>query len=377
MLLPDNSGINEAPIDNLKYARKNEDWVEVKDIQTFNNLTDVNIIGIAQNSVPKWDTTTSKWIMGVDGNGIPDVSDTSNYVRSLGQWNLLANTTEISNIVTDIGNLQTDLANLQLTDLTDVSFPTAPVLSDLLKYNTTTTQWEAGTIGVNNLNNVFYTTPSDNQVLQYKVSNPTGTPKWIPSTLSVPTNLDDLSNVVVPSPVLNDILKWDGSNWVNAQPTLPPSGLDDLSDVTLTTPINGQLLTYVGAPTNQWVNSIKPTYTIAEQTDYQASPAPANLDSMVYDSSVNKWKPQSITQETLSYLRIIQSADNISINFTADAGFNKYNLFQTALANHSLVIVGTDISRVNDYTIQINTSGGYHFGISATSEQNNMNFTLV
>jgi hypothetical protein len=100
---------------------------------------------------------------------------------------------------------------------------------------------------------------------------------------------------VVPSPVLNDILKWDGSNWVNAQPTLPPSGLDDLSDVTLTTPINGQLLTYVGAPTNQWVNSIKPTYTIAEQTDYQASPAPANLDSMVYDSSVNKWKPQSIT----------------------------------------------------------------------------------
>jgi squalene cyclase len=62
--------------------------------------------------VPKWDTTTSKWIMGVDGNGIPDVSDTSNYVRSLGQWNLLANTTEISNIVTDIGNLQTDLANL-------------------------------------------------------------------------------------------------------------------------------------------------------------------------------------------------------------------------------------------------------------------------
>jgi hypothetical protein len=47
MLLPDNSGINEAPIDNLKYARKNEDWVEVKDIQTFNNLTDVNIIGIA------------------------------------------------------------------------------------------------------------------------------------------------------------------------------------------------------------------------------------------------------------------------------------------------------------------------------------------
>jgi len=41
------------------------------------------------------------------------------------------------------------------------------------------------------------------------------------------------------------------------------------------------------------------------------------------------------------------------------------------------VIVGTDISRVNDYTIQINTSGGYHFGISATSEQANMNLTLV
>ena len=31
LLLPDNSGMPEAPVDGLKYARKDEDWEEVKD----------------------------------------------------------------------------------------------------------------------------------------------------------------------------------------------------------------------------------------------------------------------------------------------------------------------------------------------------------
>jgi hypothetical protein len=54
---------------------------------------------------------------------------------------------------------------------------------------------------------------------------------------------------------------------------------------------------------------------------------PANGDYMAFDSSNGKWKPAPIQMETLSYMRIIQTADNISINFTTDAGFNKYNLF--------------------------------------------------
>lgn len=263
--------------------------------------------------------------------------------------------------------------NLALPDLTDVSDTLNPSLSDVLKYNTTSSQWEAGQIALGNLSNVFYTTPNDLDVLQFKTSTPAG-PKWTPSALTIPTTLDSLSNVVCPSPATNDLLTFDGSNWINAPPIIPPSALNDLSDVTISAPTNGQLLTYSNVGP-QWVNAVKPTYTIAEQTDF--SGVPANGDYMAFDSSDGKWKPAPIQMETLSYMRIIQTADNISINFTTDAGFNKYNLFQTALANHSLVFVGTDISRVNDYTLQINTTGAYHLGLSATSEQANMNFTLV
>lgn len=56
-------------------------------------------------------------------------------------------------------------------------------------------------------------------------------------------------------------------------------------------------------------------------------------------------------------MRIIQTADNIVINTTVDSGFNKFNLFQLALTNHSVVFVGTDISWINNFTLQINTTG--------------------
>lgn len=78
---------------------------------------------------------------------------------------------------------------------------------------------------------------------------------------------------------------------------------------------------------------------------------------MTYNSSINKWEPKTIEQETPSYMRIIQNADNIVINTTVNSGFNKFNLFQLALTNHSVVFVGTDISWVNDFTLQINTTG--------------------
>jgi hypothetical protein len=98
---------------------------------------------------------------------------------------------------------------------------------------------------------------------------------------------------------------------------------------------------------------------------------------MSFDTNDNKWKPITVQNETLSYLRIIQTADNISISPVTNSGFFKYAIFNQALANHSVVLVGTDMTILNNYTLQINTTGAYEFGISATSEQGNMNFTLV
>jgi hypothetical protein len=71
----------------------------------------------------------------------------------------------------------------------------------------------------------------------------------------IPETLDDLSNVVLTNPIENQVLKYNGVNWVNGSPTSGggASVLDDLLDVSfLTTPSSGQVLTYKNL---SWENS--------------------------------------------------------------------------------------------------------------------------
>ena len=86
---------------------------------------------------------------------------------------------------------------------------------------------------------------------------------------TIPTELNDLSDVTIVSPDVREALVYDTliNEWTNQQlmsvaftgdyndltnlPTIP-TALDDLSDVNVTTPSNGQILTYNGT---DWVNS--------------------------------------------------------------------------------------------------------------------------
>jgi hypothetical protein len=59
--------------------------------------------------------------------------------------------------------------------------------------------------------------------------------------------MDDLTDAdtTTVAPQLDDVLTWDGNNWVPAAPTGGGGGaaaLDDLSDVTITTPVDGDIL---------------------------------------------------------------------------------------------------------------------------------------
>lgn len=70
----------EAPIDGLKYARKDEAWEEVKDYRNLNDLEDVDPSALADNKILKWNATASKYVLADDGQGIPDApSDTVLY----------------------------------------------------------------------------------------------------------------------------------------------------------------------------------------------------------------------------------------------------------------------------------------------------------
>lgn len=90
--------------------------------------------------------------------------------------------------------------------------------SGILK-KTNTDTWTLDTsayltsLALNQLTNVNAATPSSDQVLAYD----TVSAKWISKTFSATVaSLDSIGDVIVPSPISGEFLKWNGSAWVNA-----------------------------------------------------------------------------------------------------------------------------------------------------------------
>lgn len=67
----------------------------------------------------------------------------------------------------------------------------------------------------------------------------------------IPSTMNDLSDVAITSPTANQVLKFDGSNWINAAAPATVSTLNDLTDVTIGTLATGNILQYNGS---DWVN---------------------------------------------------------------------------------------------------------------------------
>jgi hypothetical protein len=68
---------------------------------------------------------------------------------------------------------------------------------------------------VSKLSDTNITTPSDGQYLKYNA----GTSQWINDTLpAIPSNINDLGDVAITTPVLNEVLTYNGSQWINQAP---------------------------------------------------------------------------------------------------------------------------------------------------------------
>lgn len=107
------------------------------------------------------------------------------------------------------------------------------------------------------LDNVVITAAQNGQVLTYDGVND----KWTNANSSGgSSSISTLTDVNLTSLANNQILKYDStsSKWVNANESGGgSSSLSGLSDVTLTTPTDGQMLSYDNA-TSKWVNSNVP-----------------------------------------------------------------------------------------------------------------------
>lgn len=162
----------------------------------------------------------------------------------------------------------------KLSDLTDVDI-SGQTVGQVLKYNGY--KWANADESGGDLSN-YYTKSETNTLLAGKADS-----------ADVPQNLQDLDNVTVTSATNGQVLKYNGSNWVNANESgggstvsvtqiqttgtkiatisvdsvdtdlYAPNGgggassLDDLTDVTISSATDGQVLKYDGT-THQWIN---------------------------------------------------------------------------------------------------------------------------
>lgn len=72
------------------------------------------------------------------------------------------------------------------------------------------------------------------------------------ATSAIIADISDIGNVAVSSPTPGQVLKWNGTNWVNDTDAVGDSlNLTALTDVTIATPAPGEVLKYSGT---QWAN---------------------------------------------------------------------------------------------------------------------------
>jgi len=84
--------------------------------------------------------------------------------------------------------------------------------------------------------------------------------QWVNSPLPVPAvQLNSVTDVTITTPSNGEYLIFNGTQWVNTPPPAFLVQLDNLTDVTIANPSDGQFLKYTGG---QWINSVLPTIPV-------------------------------------------------------------------------------------------------------------------
>lgn len=213
-------------------------------------------------------------------------------------------------------------------------------------------------LGVSSLRDVDLLGLADGNVLVWNETREV----WDVGAVAGANELNDLSDVNIAGPVLNQALVYDGSEWTNqAQGAIP---LGNLTDVTLAAPSNSQVLTYNGTV---WVNANLPTNTLAGLTDTDINTA-ANNEVLVYNGTdwantdsvtLNSVTGTTVTGTTITDGTVVINAGAISAatdiqcsSVTVLGTVFAANINGTQISDGTLTITNGEITNVADITTE-------------------------
>ena len=205
---------------------------------TLGDLTDVSTTGIGNNKIIKYNSSTSRWEIATE-------TTSSGTVTSITAGSGLNGGTISSSGILSIQNSYLH-STLDSRYLSSSYVPPTVVASSGGSGGSNGTMTAAMAEKVNgiannaelNVNADWNSTSGDSQILNKP---------------SIPSSLNNLNDVSLSNSQSNQILQYNGSNWVNSGVTL-----NELSDVSAGSPSSGQILSYNGS---NWVLSAAPSGT--------------------------------------------------------------------------------------------------------------------
>jgi len=169
------------------------------------------------------------------------------------------------------------------------------------------------------------------------------------------STLDSLTDVAISNPNTNQVLQYNGSNWVNNAITTT-SNLDSLTDVAITNPSANQVLQYNG--TNWLNNNLGSGSAILKNTnDYMPIPTSFYRDNCPSGTYINLYLPSELMN-----LYGITQPDPTTLSFTTRRWPRKLSMF--CWAKHQIVSFGLRLILDGNEILSSSTAGTYHTTIA-------------
>ena len=244
---------------------------------------------------------------------------------------------------TDAGSISVDLVNGPYQEITVTGtatliidgWPTEDVYASmkLALKSSTATAYQVTLSAAGGSNKVFNSLPADGiitidddlQLIDVWTIDQGATVYFKLDASPTVSIINDLTDVVITSPANGQVLKYNGTAWVNGIDAIGDIlTIDNLTDVVITgTPADGQVLKYDTA-TSKWINAadaIGDSLSLDNLTDVVITGTPADGQVLKYDIGTSKWVngTDNVDDNLVTYVtKIVDDGSGIQDVFELD-----------------------------------------------------------
>lgn len=376
------------PLDNQVLTYNGTGWVNEEanspglSSVAINDLTDVNIDSPNDLEILTYDSATNDFINRTAGeaglatsthvHSASDITSGTFIDSRISETNVTQHESALSineSQIADLGVYLENIGNEELSDLSNVS-STAPNNSQVLTYNSTSSEWEpqdvsstSSSLAFNDLTDVLAPVPANDHLVYFTSSfGGAYTTGPIGTILSNKINFNQLADVQDASYQTGDFTIYNGTEW-----ELRPPVLNDISNVT-GTPTDGQVLAWNNTNSTWEPQTVSGgggggATNLNSLTDVTIDSIGAG-EFLTWDATASQWINRTANEAGISITTHTHDGANITTGTIPDA-----RIASSSITQHesSLTITESQVSDLGNYepTFTKNNAFNKDFGTTA------------